>query len=69
MYSKISNYFTNHPSSVNMSYIEHGIFSLSLAWYMAIGSIKAVIHAINPNWFIDSTSSLSLYLHKNLHNK
>ena len=68
MYNNIITYFNKHPSSVGMTYIQHGMLSLSFAWFMAIGSIKAIIHAINPNWFIDSTTNLSIYLHKYLHN-
>ena len=55
-------YFNAHPKSVSMSYTQHACFSLHLAWNLALGSLCAVIHAINPNWFAKSTSELSDYL-------
>lgn len=55
-------YFNAHPKSVNMTYKQHACFSLHIAWQLALGSICAVIHAINPNWFEKSTSELSDYL-------
>lgn len=42
------------------------VFSLSLAWNMALYSIKACIHAFNPNWFIHSSTELCYYLHTTL---
>jgi hypothetical protein len=59
-------YFTKHPKSVNMTYMQHCVFSLSLAWNMALCSIKACIHAFNPNWFIHSSTELCYYLHTTL---
>ena len=55
-------YFTRHPNSVGMTYFEHAYFSCEIALYMSIGGVKAVIHAINPNWYEDSTTKFLEYL-------
>lgn len=55
-------YFTRHPKSVGMTYFEHAYFSCEIAMYMGTSCIKAVIHAINPNWYEDSTTKFLEYL-------
>jgi len=47
-----------HPGTVCMSYIQHFWFSMSLAQRFAVGSIKAVIHAFLPDYYITSSSDL-----------
>lgn len=47
-----------HPNSVCMSYFEHMEFSLSLSGYLLVGSMKAFVHSIFPNYFITSSSDL-----------
>ena len=41
-----------------MSYYQHFCFSMYLARRFAIGSVKAVIHAFLPDYFITSSSDL-----------
>ena len=53
----IYSYFS-HPNSVCMSYYTHFCFSMNLSRILFIGSIKAFIHAIFPNFFITSSSDL-----------
>lgn len=65
----IIEYFNRHPKSVGMTYLEHAYFSLEIAYYMGIGSMKAVIHAINPNWFETSTTEFLEYLNKKMDRK
>lgn len=45
-----------HPRDVCMTYIEHMRFSLSLAYTFALATVKAVVHAFVPGWYITSTS-------------
>lgn len=59
-------YFTRHPNSVGMTYFEHAYFSCEIALYMSVSSIKAIIHAINPNWYEDSTTKFLNYLSKKM---
>lgn len=47
-----------HPQSVCMSYLDHCMFSLKLARYLAVGSMKAVVHAVFPSLYITSSSDL-----------
>ena len=47
-----------HPNSVCMSYVQHMKFSLSISKELFVGSIQAFIHALLPNTYVDSTSSL-----------
>ena len=47
-----------HPQSVCMSYLDHCMFSLKLARYLAVGSMKAVIHAFFPSLYITSSTDL-----------
>lgn len=47
---------------VKMNYLDHACFSLHIAWSMAIGSVCAIIHAINPNWFEKSSTNTISHL-------
>ena len=55
--TKRFSYF-QHPQAVCMSYLSHCMFSLKLAKYFAVGSMKAIIHAFFPSLFITSSSDL-----------
>lgn len=43
-----------------MSYFAHCMFSLKLARYFALGSMKALIHAFMPTVFTTSSTDLIL---------
>ena len=47
-----------HPKTVCMDYQTHAKFSLQMAYLFAVGSIKAVVHAILPDFYVSSTSDL-----------
>lgn len=51
--------FLDHPRSVCMSYYEHVSFSLNLAKLFAEGTIKALIHAFIPSYYLESSSVIS----------
>ena len=62
MYKKIDNYlnnFFNHPKEVCMTYFEHLKLSLNFSFLMFTGSIKAIIHAFLPDYYIKSTSEIN----------
>ena len=65
----IREYFDKHPKSVGMTYLEHARFSLELSYSIGISSFKALIHAINPNFFETSTTELIEYLNKKMNRK
>ena len=48
--------FFKHPAKVCMSYGEHFVFSLKISGIFALASIQALIHAVNPDCFIMSTT-------------
>ena len=54
--------YFDHPNSVCMSYYKHWKFSMHLAGYMMIGSIKAVIHAFIPRLCTHSSSNVSKHI-------
>tara|TARA_B100000963_G_scaffold214938_1_gene187503 strand:- start:434 stop:634 length:201 start_codon:yes stop_codon:yes gene_type:complete len=41
-----------------MDYQTHAKFSLQMAYIFAIGSVKAVVHAILPDFYVSSTSDI-----------
>ena len=47
-----------HPKTVCMDYQTHAKFSLQMAYLFAVGSLKAVVHAILPDFYVSSTSDL-----------
>lgn len=47
-----------HPKTVCMDYQTHAKFSLQMAYLFAVGSLKAVVHAILPDFYVSSTSKL-----------
>ena len=48
--------FFKHPNQVCMSYGEHFMFSLRISGIFALASVQALVHAINPDCFIMSTT-------------
>ncbi len=48
-----------HPKQVCMTYFSHFWFSLSLSFKLAIGSIKAFVHAVYPDTYITSTTDIT----------
>ena len=47
----MKNAFTEHPRSVNESYLEHLRFALAFGAKMALGGAAAMIHAVFPFLF------------------
>jgi hypothetical protein len=60
--------FFQHPREVCMNYLEHCLFSLSLAKLLGIGTLKAFVHAFFPGYFITSTSELVKEIKEELDN-
>ena len=48
--------FSDHPSSVGETYLEHGRFALGFGWAMFRGSIACFVHAVFP-WAHQRTGS------------
>ena len=54
-----------HPNSVCMTYFQHMRFSMSISRDMLIGSYKAMVHSIFPNFYIISKTIINLIRLKN----
>lgn len=48
--------FYSHPKTVGMTYTEHMGHSLRIAFMLTQGAFKAVVHAIIPALFTDSST-------------
>ena len=46
----------DHPNRVCMSYWTHACHSLGLAWLLGWASMRAVVHAVVPSWYVTSTT-------------
>ena len=55
-----------HPAKVCMTYYQHCKFSLQISKLFAEASIKAVIHAFIPDWYITSTTDITNKIQKML---
>lgn len=55
-----------HLRETNMSYMGHAAHSMRLAAALAVGSGRAVVHAIFPGMHVTSTTDLVQSLHQDL---
>tara|TARA_Y100000816_G_C25996126_1_gene520363 strand:+ start:441 stop:683 length:243 start_codon:yes stop_codon:yes gene_type:complete len=53
----VESYF-NHPREVCMTYLKHLKLSLYFSYVLGKGSVKALLHAFVPDYYITSTSDL-----------
>jgi heme/copper-type cytochrome/quinol oxidase subunit 1 len=60
----MKNIFTQHPKSVNETYLQHMKFALLFGMTMIIGGIGCLIHAVLPFLFIQTGTN---YLIKLIH--
>ena len=47
---------SKHLKDVNMSYIEHMLFSLSLSKIFLKAGVKAIVHSFFPDFLVTSTT-------------
>ncbi len=45
-----------HPYNVCMTYVQHMVFSLEMSYRLAVGSVRAVVHAFLPDCYVTSTT-------------
>lgn len=55
-----------HLRETNMSYAKHASHSLRLAARLAVGSGRAIVHALLPGVHVTSTTDLVRSLHEDL---
>ncbi|MGB0786296.1 MAG: DUF6356 family protein [Alphaproteobacteria bacterium] len=63
---KLKAFFTQHPSSVGETYLEHFGVALSFAGILAFAAFAAVVHAIFPALFEKTASECIKRLHKRI---
>ena len=56
----------SHPSSVNMTYCQHALFSCSLSLTFLCASFQAFVHAIWPDVWVNSTTNTVRYARNKL---
>ena len=59
----VSRLFTEHPRSVDESYVEHMGMALSFAGWLALASLACLIHALLPFLFEKTGSRIIDGLH------
>ena len=47
-----------HPNEVCMTYIDHMLLSLQLSRIFCIGSLKAIVHAFLPDYYVKSSTNV-----------
>lgn len=60
------NPFTKHPSEVGMSYFQHFIFALSVAFNLLMGVFSCTIHGFFPFFFTTTTSEIVSKQHQKM---
>lgn len=55
--------FTEHPASVDESYLEHMGAAASFAFWFQLAAIAAIVHAIFPFLFVKTGSQIVTRLH------
>lgn len=58
--------FTEHPASVNESYVEHMAASWSFAWHMLVGAAACFLHGLFPFFCGSKGSSTIRMLHERM---
>ena len=69
MYTFINRAFTDHPSSVGESYLQHMRFALWFAGQLAYATFAALCHAILPFTFQKTASRIIARLYERTHNR
>ena len=60
---------SKHLEDVNMTYVEHMMFSLGLSQIFLVASVKAVIHAFIPDVLITSSTDYIKVLKDKMHHR
>lgn len=69
MTSRLTRLMTDHPSSVNETYLEHMAFAARFGFILLAASGAALVHAILPFLFEKTASQLVAALHEKTVNR
>jgi Family of unknown function (DUF6356) len=62
----LSNLFTEHPESVNETYLEHMEMSSSFSFWLFVAGFCALVHAVLPFMFEKTGSKIISKLHSRM---
>lgn len=65
----IARIFTDHPTSVDESYLKHAGFAARFSGWLFLAAIAAAIHAVLPFLFEKTASRITARLYDRTHNR
>lgn len=69
MDTRIVRLFTNHPASVDESYLQHFWFAVRFSGMLGAAAIAALVHSIFPFAFEKTASRIVATLYQRTHNR
>ena len=57
--------FSDHPRSLGMSWLKHGLGAMRIAGTMIGAGMACAVHAIVPGWFTETAGRTVMKLHVN----
>lgn len=69
MARSLSRLFTEHPQSVDESYLEHMRFAAGFSVRLLAAALAAMVHAILPFLFERTASKMVAQMHSRMHNR
>ena len=69
MIARLHSLFTDHPQTVDESYLEHFGFALWFAGQLGLAALAALCHAILPFTCQQTASRIVARLHERTHNR
>ena len=65
----IARLFTDHPDSVEETYLEHARFAGAFSFWLLLAGAAAAVHAVLPFLFEKTASRIVTRLHGRIHNR
>jgi len=65
----IATFFTDHPQSVDETYLEHAGFAARFSGWLFLAAVAAAIHAILPFLFEKTASRITARLYERTHGR
>ncbi|MEM9106218.1 MAG: DUF6356 family protein [Pseudomonadota bacterium] len=69
MAKPITHLFTDHPQSVDETYLEHLRFAAGFSGRLFLAACAALVHAILPFCFEKTASNMINAMHHRMHNR
>ncbi len=69
MARSLSQLFTDHPSSVDESYLQHMQFAAGFSGRLFLAGCAALVHALLPFLFEKTASGMIDAMHHRMHNR